>query len=63
MYLYLAGLNMNLLKFGWLKNGFAQIWLAQKWVCSNLAGSKMGLFIFVLAQILARSNVLLKYGV
>ena len=37
---------MNLLKFGWLKNGFAQIWLAQKWVCSNLAGSKMGLLKF-----------------
>ena len=32
---------MDLLKFGWLKNGSAQIWFG-----SNLAGSKMGLLKF-----------------
>ena len=48
---------MDLLKFGWLKNGSAQIWLAQKLVCSNLAGSKMGQLKFGLAQKLVCSNL------
>ena len=43
---------MGLLKFGWLKNGSAQIWLAQKWVCSNLGWLKFGL-----AQIWVGSNL------
>ena len=46
-----------------LKNGFAQICLAQKWACSNLAGSKMGLLKIGLAQIWVGSNLgLLKFG-
>ena len=62
MCLYLAGLDMDLLKFAWFKNGFAQIWLAQKWVCSNLAGSKwvcsnLGWLKFGLAQIWVGSNL------
>ena len=46
-----------------LKNGFAQICLAQKWACSNLAGSKMGLLKIGLAQIWVGSNLgWLKFG-
>ena len=35
--------KMGLLKFVWLKNGPAQIWLAQKWACSKLGWLKFGL--------------------
>ena len=54
---------MDLLKFGWLKNGSAQIWFG-----SNLAGSKMGLLKFGRlknrsAQIWVGSNLgWLKFG-
>ena len=50
--------KMGLLKFVWLKNGPAQIWLAQKWACSNLGWLKFGS-----AQIWVGSNLgLLKFG-
>ena len=53
---------MGLLKFIWLKNGPAQILLAQKWACSNLGWLKFGSAQIWSAQIWPLKFGLLKNG-